>query len=84
MIGIAGAMWALVMIRGLAVDPVDIALLQFLFNDCDLNSLHPTFMAQWHPTVKAVCDAWKQAGPAGSVDTPLIASHLVTYVGIEV
>ncbi|KAJ7912831.1 hypothetical protein B0H13DRAFT_1874415 [Mycena leptocephala] len=77
MIGIAGAI-------GLAVDPVDIALLQFLFNGCDLNSLHPTFMAQWHPAVKAVCDAWKQAGPAGSVDTPLIASHLVTYVGIEI
>ncbi|KAJ6467428.1 hypothetical protein C8R45DRAFT_1106169 [Mycena sanguinolenta] len=83
MIGIAGAMWALVMIRGLAVDPVDIALLQFLFNDCDLNSLHPAFIAEWHPAVKAVCDAWKRAGPTGSVLTPLIASHVGTYLGIE-
>ncbi|KAF8176258.1 hypothetical protein K438DRAFT_82254 [Mycena galopus ATCC 62051] len=71
------------MIKGLAVDPVDIALLQFLLNDGDLNSLHPTFIAEWHPTVKAVCDSWKEAGPTGNINTPLIASHLATYLGIE-
>lgn len=84
LIGIGGAMWSLMMIKGFAVDPIDIALLQFLLHDCDLNSLHPTFIAEWHPTVKAVCDAWKEAGPAGNVNTPLITSHLATYLGVEV
>ncbi|KAK6984722.1 hypothetical protein R3P38DRAFT_3332778 [Favolaschia claudopus] len=39
MIGIAGAVWSLMMIRGLAPYPIDPALLQFLLNDCDFNSL---------------------------------------------
>lgn len=77
-------MWSLMMIKGFAVDPIDIALLQFLFHDCDLDALHPSFIAEWHPTVKAVCDAWKEAGPTGNINIPLITSHLATFVGVEV
>ncbi|KAJ7511954.1 hypothetical protein B0H11DRAFT_2371466 [Mycena galericulata] len=83
MISIGGAMWSLMMIRGLAVDPIDTALLQLLFHECDLHSLHPTFIAEWHPVVKTVCDSWKAAGPSGNINTPLIASHLATYNDIE-
>ncbi|KAF7371961.1 hypothetical protein MVEN_00054100 [Mycena venus] len=59
LIGISGALWSLMMIKGLAVDP------------------------NGTPTVKAVCDAWKEAGPTGNINTPQIASHLATYLGIE-
>ncbi|KAJ7675261.1 hypothetical protein B0H17DRAFT_1140337 [Mycena rosella] len=77
-------LWALMMIKGFAVDPIDVALLQFLFHDCNLHSLHPTFLSEWHPIVKNVLDHWKAGGPDGDVNIPLIASHLATFHNIEV
>ncbi|KAK7037157.1 hypothetical protein R3P38DRAFT_3311664 [Favolaschia claudopus] len=49
MIGIAGAVWSLMMIR----------------------------------VLKNVLETWIAAGPPGNIDTPLIKSHLATWLGLE-
>ncbi|KAJ7120402.1 hypothetical protein C8R44DRAFT_737213 [Mycena epipterygia] len=72
------------LIKGFAVDPIEIALLQFLMHNYDLHSLHPAFMSEWHPVIKNVLSLWQEAGPGGNVDIPLIASHLATFHYIEV
>ncbi|KAJ7436551.1 hypothetical protein FB451DRAFT_1417408 [Mycena latifolia] len=84
LISVSGALWALMLIKGFAVDPIDPALLQFLIHDCNLHSVHPAFLAEYHPDVKHVLDLWKEAGPTGDINLPPIVSHLATYHDLEV
>ncbi|KAJ7080144.1 hypothetical protein B0H15DRAFT_804135 [Mycena belliarum] len=83
-IATATAFWSLRLIKGLAVDPVDPGLIQFLLNDCDLRSITPRFMAEYHPGFKTVLDAWRLAGPMGNVNEPGIVNQLATFHDLEI
>ncbi|KAJ7722088.1 hypothetical protein B0H16DRAFT_1789844 [Mycena metata] len=70
--------------QGFAPDPVNPCLIQFLLNECDFRSVHPLFMAEYHPVLKSVLDSWRSAGPQGNVNIPGIVSHLATYHDLEI
>lgn len=83
-IATAGALWALMLIKGFSVDPIDPALIQFLFNEGDFHSLHRAFIGEHHPELQYTIDFWKAAGPTGDINRPDIVSHFATYHNLEV
>ncbi|KAJ7754849.1 hypothetical protein B0H16DRAFT_1831582 [Mycena metata] len=84
MISTTAALWSLGIIKGFAPNTVDPCLIQFLLNECDFRSVHPLFMAEYHPVLKSVLDSWRSAGPQGNVNIPGIVSHSATYHDLEI
>lgn len=74
---ILGAITALCLIRGMSTFPLDPVLLQFLIHDCDLHSIHPALLGEWHPELKQTISAWIALGPHG--DAAPFQGFFATY-----
>jgi hypothetical protein len=83
-VSIFGAICALMLIKGFSVDPLGPALLQFLFHDCDFQSLHKDFVAQWHPALRHLLEEWISIGATGDINNPLFTAHFATFHDTQV
>lgn len=64
---ILGAITVMCLIRGMSASPIDPVLLHYFAHDCDLHSIHPALLAEWHPTLKQNLSDWIELGPQGDV-----------------
>ncbi|KAJ7327455.1 hypothetical protein DFH08DRAFT_816304 [Mycena albidolilacea] len=59
---------ALMLIYGIAPDPLSPSLIHFAANKCELGSLTWEFVGEWHPNLKTMLDTWDSIGPTGKLD----------------
>ncbi|KAJ6450648.1 hypothetical protein C8R45DRAFT_1113986 [Mycena sanguinolenta] len=76
-LGILGCLTSLMLIHGIAPEPLGPALIQWAANDCNLQSLTREFVSEWHPELKALLDSWNRAGPTGSIAA--FQTHFATF-----
>ncbi|KAJ7228014.1 hypothetical protein B0H12DRAFT_233568 [Mycena haematopus] len=77
-----GCLTALMLIHGLAPDPLSPALVQYAANKCDLESLSRDFVGEWHPELRALIDKWIEIGPTG--DLAPFQPHFASYHDMQV
>jgi hypothetical protein len=66
-LAILGAVTALWLLRGLLTVPLDPVFIHFLIHECDLHSIHPAILSEWHPTLKQTISNWIDLGPNGDI-----------------
>ncbi|KAJ7675415.1 hypothetical protein B0H14DRAFT_3537113 [Mycena olivaceomarginata] len=76
-----GCLTALMLIYGIAPDPLSPSLIHFAANKCELGSLTREFVGEWHPNLKTMLDTWDSIGPTGDI-TPF-QSHFVIFHDIQ-
>ncbi|KAF6744449.1 hypothetical protein DFP72DRAFT_1078515 [Ephemerocybe angulata] len=77
-----GAICALMMVVGQCPLPMDPSVFQFIVHDCNLRSLHPAFLAEWHPEMRQKLGHWLTLGPQDDIS---MFQHLfVSYLGTSV
>jgi len=81
-LGTLGAVIALCMINGISIHPVDPVLLHYFVHNCDINSIHPGLLAEWHPELKKTISDWLALGPNG--DPGSFQAHFATYHDMQV
>ncbi|KAJ7877934.1 hypothetical protein B0H14DRAFT_2342184, partial [Mycena olivaceomarginata] len=79
---ILGCLAALLLLHGIAPEPLGPAIIQFAANRCELGSLTWDFVGEYHPELRALLDTWKTMGPSGDI-TPF-QSYFATYRDLEV
>jgi hypothetical protein len=77
-----GAVVALCLVRGISAYPLDPVVLHFFTHDCNLNSIHPQLLGEWHPSLKATLSDWLSIGPDG--DVGMFREHFATYHDLQV
>ncbi|KAF7367181.1 hypothetical protein MSAN_00978000 [Mycena sanguinolenta] len=78
---VLGCLTALMLIHGLAPEPISPALLQYAANKCDIRSLTREFVGEWHPDLRAMLDSWINMGPTG--DLTRFQQHFSIYHDIQ-
>ncbi|KAF8157478.1 hypothetical protein K438DRAFT_2074346 [Mycena galopus ATCC 62051] len=78
---VLGCLAALLLIHGIAPEPLSPCLIQWAANQCDVRSLTREFIGEWHPELKALLDRWISAGPAGDIRS--FAQHFATFHDIQ-
>ena len=81
-LSVLGAITSLCLIHGMSPMPLDPVLLQFFVHDCDLASLHPAFIAEWHAEIKQTITAWLETGSLGDISQ--FQQHFATYHDMQV
>ena len=81
---ILGAAVAMSLVRGMSTIPLDPVLLHFFVHDCDLHSIHPGVLGEWHPKLKQTISDWIALGPDGDANTPTLQNHFITYHDLQV
>jgi len=81
---ILGAAVALNLLRGVSTPPLDPVLLHFFVHNCDLHSIHPGILGEWHPALKQIVSDWIALGPDGDANTPTNQQHFATYHDLQV
>ena len=81
-LSILGAIVAILLIHGIAPARLDPLVLQYFIYDCDLNSIHPILLSEWHPDLHSTITQWIQMGPNGNIDG--YRGHFATYHDISV
>lgn len=79
---VLGCLAALMLIHGIAPEPLSPAFIQFAAHQCDIQSLPWDFVGEWHAELRALIDDWNAMGPEGDL-TPFQA-HFATYHDIPV
>ena len=83
-LSILGAAAAICLIRGMSVAPLDPVLLHFFIHECDLHSIHPGILGEWHPSLKQIVSDWIALGPNGNANTDTFRMHFLTYQDLQV
>jgi hypothetical protein len=78
---VLGCLAALLLLHGIAPEPLGPAIIQFAANRCELGSLTWDFVGEYHPELRALLDTWKTMGPSGDI-TPF-QSYFATYRDLE-
>ena len=81
---ILGAVVAMSLVRGVSTIPLDPVLLHFFIHDCDLHSIHPGVLGEWHPALKQTISDWIALGPDGDANTPTFRNHFITHHDLQV
>ncbi|KAF8155360.1 hypothetical protein K438DRAFT_356827 [Mycena galopus ATCC 62051] len=76
-----GAICALMLISGQGPAPLDPCIFQFFIHDANLHALHPTFIGEWHPSLRNRLNDFLDLGPEDDL-TPF-ASDFATYLDTE-
>lgn len=79
---VLGCLSALLLIYGIAPEPLSPAVFQLAANNFDLRSLTPEFVGEWFPSLRDLLEAWKSMGPEG--DLAPFQSHFVTFHDMQV
>ena len=61
---------------------LDPLALHFFTHDCNIHTIHPTLLTDWHPTFKQVISNWIDLGP--NRDPGPFQSHFVSYHDLQV
>jgi len=80
--GVLGAATALCIINGISINPIDPVLLHYFVHNCDINSIYPALLAEWHPELKKTISDWINLGPDG--DLGPFQAHFATHNDIQV
>jgi len=60
--------------------PWDPVFLHFLVHKCDIASIHPGILLEWHPKLKQTILEWLEVGPlANVVRFKTTSQHTVIY-----
>ncbi|KAJ7474611.1 hypothetical protein B0H11DRAFT_1866205 [Mycena galericulata] len=76
-----GAICGLLMVFGQSPAPISPAIFQYLIHGGNLHALHPAFLGEWFPELRALLLNFLDTGPNGSL-TPFSA-HFATFHNIE-
>ncbi|KAF8174019.1 hypothetical protein K438DRAFT_1849830 [Mycena galopus ATCC 62051] len=79
---VLGCLAALLLIHGIAPEPLSPALIQWAANKCDLGSLTREFIGEWFPELRTLLDDWVSTGPTGDIRP--FANHFAIYHDIQV
>jgi hypothetical protein len=79
---VLGALMALLLIHGITPERVGPVILQYIVHGCNLESIHPSFLGEWHPELRRTILDWLEIGSAGDV-TPF-QGHFATYFNMQV
>ena len=79
---VLGTIVAMFLICGISTAPPDPLLLHFFTYDCNLQIIHPTLLAKWHPERKQIIQCWIDLGPNG--DPTPFQEYFVNYHDIQV
>ena len=77
-----GAVVALCLIRGVSVPPLDPVLIHFFIHNCNIRSITPGIVGEWHPALKKTIDDWLQIGPNAKVAA--FQEFFTTYFELQV
>jgi hypothetical protein len=81
-ITILGAVTALSLIHGMATIPWDPIFLHFFIHDCDISSMHPGIVGEWHPELKQTISNWLDIGPHGDITN--FRDYFASYHDLQV
>jgi hypothetical protein len=62
-----GALCALLLIIGQCPSPLDPCILQYAVHGMNIHSLHPAFIGEWHPEIRAKVLQWLHIGSGGDI-----------------
>jgi hypothetical protein len=79
---VLGAIVALLLIHGIAPGKLDPVVLQYFVYGCNIASVHPAFLREWHPDIHDTVTRWIAAGPSGCID--FCRAHFASYHDISV
>ena len=74
---ILGCLSALMLIHGIAPEPLSPALIQFAANNYDVGALTWDFVGEWHPELRSLLDSWIAIGAGG--DIAPFQPHFATF-----
>lgn len=77
-----GAVIALCLLRGVSVPPIDPVVIHFFIHDCNVHSLHPDIIGEWHPSLKKTITDWLNTGPDNDVTS--FQDFFATYFDLQV
>ncbi|KAJ7254009.1 hypothetical protein B0H12DRAFT_1017342, partial [Mycena haematopus] len=81
-LSILGCLTSLLLIHGVAPEPLGPAFIQYAANDCNLKSLTQDFVGEWHPELKSLLEDWIAAGPTG--DITQFQAHFATWHDLQI
>ena len=67
-LSVLGAIVALLLIHGIAPGKLDPVVLQYFVYGCNIASIHPAFLCEWHPDIHDTVTRWIAAGPYGGIN----------------
>ncbi|EPQ49961.1 hypothetical protein GLOTRDRAFT_123678 [Gloeophyllum trabeum ATCC 11539] len=76
-----GALCALTFVYGMAPEPLDPCLFQYLLNDRDLEALQETYVEQWHPALHQLLKEWQAIGPGRDISQ--FETHFALYHDVQ-
>ena len=79
---VLGMIVAMFLIRGISAVPLDPLLLHFFTHNCNLQIIHPTLLAEWHPKRKQIIQCWINLGP--NRDPTPFQEYFASYHNIQV
>ena len=79
---VLGAAIALCLIRGMSTTPLDPVVIHFFIHDCDIHSINPAILGEWHPRLKQTISDWLSLGPRG--DPAPFQEHFATFHDLQV
>jgi hypothetical protein len=81
-LGVLGALTSMMIINNMNPDPISPVLLQYFIHDCNIHSIHPDFLKEWHPDLFQLLQTWRDIGPTG--DLSMFQTHFSIYHDIQV
>lgn len=78
-LSVLGALTGLMLVYGVAPTPLSPALVQFLLQGCDLQSLTPAFLQEWFPSLYLTLKDWISIGVSGEDSIDLFDSHFQLF-----
>ena len=83
-LSILGATAAICLICGMPAAPLDPMLLHFFIHKCDLHSIHPVILGEWHLSLKQIVSDWITLGPNSNANTDTFWTHFLMYQDLQV
>ncbi|KAJ6449939.1 hypothetical protein C8R45DRAFT_1128395 [Mycena sanguinolenta] len=66
-LAVLGCLVSLLLIFGIAPEPLSPSVIHWAANDCELRSLNWEFVQEWHPDLRALLEQWTAVGPTGDI-----------------
>ncbi|KAJ7613052.1 hypothetical protein FB45DRAFT_842981 [Roridomyces roridus] len=79
---VLGFLCALMLMHGIAPEPLSPSLIYFAANGCDPQCLDEAWIGEWHPALRALLNQWKATGPYG--DLAPFQAHFATYHDMQI
>ncbi|KAJ3510799.1 hypothetical protein NLJ89_g4471 [Agrocybe chaxingu] len=81
-LSILGALAALMLVYGMAPDPLSPVLLHYFIHDCNIESIHSSLLSEWVPDLYRTIRDWIDADQTSDV-TPFEA-HFATFHDLQI